>query len=408
MILWNYLVPPLAGLVIGYFTNDLAIKMLFRPYRPYRLWGRQLPFTPGLIPQNQPRLARQIAQTIMGSLLTPEELHNLARKLLKTERMQAGIHWFLHSTLERLEHPEQQQKTAEVLSHILADLFKESLPRLIRIWSRQEDFLEDQINQLFDQVLLDIRFTDQQSEQLANWILEQALPPKVLRLSLVDFLTDRNIDAIDEELKGRSTGPYWVFANFLGAKGALQRVRSYCLDEPEAADAVLAKLLTDVGANRRLAELIQNLSLQNLPIPAIRQLRKGLRSGIQDYLRVQGSELVENFANSVDWYSLATLILGRLRGSKVVQTSLEFISLDLALILERYLDKDLESLMTQVIPILNLEQVMSDRINATSPVEMEAAIQQIVQQELQAIVNLGGILGLLVGCLQSGILFLQH
>ena len=73
--------PPVTGGIIGYFTNDLAIKMLFRPYRPLYIGGRKLPFTPGLIPSNQERLAQRIADTIMGSLLTPAELENLARRL---------------------------------------------------------------------------------------------------------------------------------------------------------------------------------------------------------------------------------------------------------------------------------------------------------------------------------------
>jgi uncharacterized membrane protein YheB (UPF0754 family) len=32
--LWIYVAPPVAGAIIGYFTNDIAIKMLFRPYKP--------------------------------------------------------------------------------------------------------------------------------------------------------------------------------------------------------------------------------------------------------------------------------------------------------------------------------------------------------------------------------------
>lgn len=50
MAFWIYVVPPLAGLVIGYFTNDIAIKMLFRPYRPYRVFGWRIPFTPRFDP----------------------------------------------------------------------------------------------------------------------------------------------------------------------------------------------------------------------------------------------------------------------------------------------------------------------------------------------------------------------
>ncbi|MEN9225448.1 MAG: DUF445 family protein [Thermostichus sp. HHBFW_bins_43] len=404
MAFWIYVVPPLAGLVIGYFTNDIAIKMLFRPYRPYRILGRRIPFTPGLIPQNQPRLAKQIANTIMGSLLTPEELHNLARKLLQTERMQAGIRWLLGVALDRLQNPEQQQQTAQVLARILADLFNESLPRLVKVLARQEAFLEEPINQLFDQVLLDLRLSAEQARQLSEWIWEQALPPKVLRQNLVDFLTDRNIEALDEEFRERATGSYWVVANLFGLKNALLRLRTYCLEDPEGAEAILEGLLKDISANRRLTEILQNLSLQNLPVTAVRQLRRALREGIQDYLRTQGPDLLQGLGLTIDWEKVASLVLGRLRNSKVLLTSIDQISVDLALVLERYLERDLESLMTQVIPVLNLDQVITDKVNATSPADLEQAIQQIVRQELQAIVNLGGMLGFLVGCVQ--VLFL--
>ena len=84
---WILIAPPVLGGIIGYFTNDLAIKMLFRPYKPIRVSGRQLPFTPGLIPRNQERLAKRVSDTIMGSLLTPEELQNLARRLLELDLM---------------------------------------------------------------------------------------------------------------------------------------------------------------------------------------------------------------------------------------------------------------------------------------------------------------------------------
>lgn len=69
--LWLYITPPIAGGIIGYYTNDIAIKMLFRPYRAIYIGGRRIPFTPGLIPRNQARLAQNIANAIMDSLLTP-------------------------------------------------------------------------------------------------------------------------------------------------------------------------------------------------------------------------------------------------------------------------------------------------------------------------------------------------
>jgi uncharacterized membrane protein YheB (UPF0754 family) len=88
--------------------------------------------------------------------------------------------------------------------------------------------------------------------------------------------------------------------------------------------------------------------------------------------------------------------------------SLGMVSQELALILERYLERDLEAIVMQAIPILNIDQVIIDRVKATSPAELEGAINTIVRSELQAIVNLGGILGFVIGGLQAGFLLLQR
>ena len=50
------ILPIVVGAVIGYFTNFLAIKMMFRPRHEVRIGKFQLPFTPGIIPKNQKRM----------------------------------------------------------------------------------------------------------------------------------------------------------------------------------------------------------------------------------------------------------------------------------------------------------------------------------------------------------------
>ncbi|MFN9400567.1 MAG: DUF445 domain-containing protein, partial [Dolichospermum sp.] len=99
------------------------------------------------------------------------------------------------------------------------------------------------------------------------------------------------------------------------------------------------------------------------------------------------------------------VLLNRLSNSPVVNTSLEVVSGDLTLILEKYLEKDLEIIVAQTIPILSIDQVIVERVKATPPAELEDAIEGIVRNELQAIVTLGGILGFFVGLLQTGFLF---
>lgn len=62
------------GAVIGGFTNLLAIRMLFRPYKPIHIFGKQLPLTPGLIPKRQDELAKQLGKLVVDHLITPESI----------------------------------------------------------------------------------------------------------------------------------------------------------------------------------------------------------------------------------------------------------------------------------------------------------------------------------------------
>ncbi len=69
-----YAVPPLLGAVIGYVTNALAIRMLFRPLSEKRIFGIRIPFTPGILPRQRYRLAESIATMVSARLLTPDVL----------------------------------------------------------------------------------------------------------------------------------------------------------------------------------------------------------------------------------------------------------------------------------------------------------------------------------------------
>jgi uncharacterized membrane protein YheB (UPF0754 family) len=394
------------GGIIGYFTNDIAIKMLFRPYKAIYVGGRKLPFTPGLIPSNQEKLAQRISDTIMGSLLTPEELQNLARKLLQTERLETAIAWLLKLALEQVQGF-NQEKTAKIVANILRDLLGQSLPRMLKVLARREDFLEPQLNQLFDQVLLELQLSEVQANQLSTWFLSAVLPPDVLRQAIVDFLTDRNIKIIDEGFRERTSGTYWVVANLFGVRNALTRLRTYCLDERENSNARIEELIKALSVRERVQEWLQNLSMQNLPVSTVRQLRKTLRDSIRDYLQNSGTEMIQGLSESIEWENIASVLLNRLRTSEAVTNSLVPVSQELALVIERYLERDLEAIVAQAIPILNIDQVIINRVKATSPKELELAIQGIVKSELQAIVNLGGVLGVVIGAFQSISLLLQ-
>jgi uncharacterized membrane protein YheB (UPF0754 family) len=281
------------------------------------------------------------------------------------------------------------------------------LPRLLRVLARREDFLKEQIDRIFDRVLLDFQLQDSQAKQFADWILEVVLPPDAIRRALIDFLTDRNIQIIDEGFREKTSGTYWVVANLFGLRNSLVRLRAFCLDEQEITNTRLKELIFSLEVRDRIKNWLKDLSLQNLPVSTVRQLRETTRDAVRQYLQDRGAGLIEDLGNSLEWENIASIIINRLRSSETVTSSLGLVSQELALILERYLEKDLENLVAQAIPILAIDRVIIDRVSATSPEDLELAVQGIVKSELQAIVNLGGILGFIIGLFQSALFFLR-
>lgn len=72
--MWHYIIPPLIGAIIGYCTNYIAVKMLFRPRNEIKVLGHTLPFTPGAIPKNKPRLAKAIGEVVETTFFGEETI----------------------------------------------------------------------------------------------------------------------------------------------------------------------------------------------------------------------------------------------------------------------------------------------------------------------------------------------
>ena len=109
----TFLMPPLLGAVIGYVTNDIAIRMLFRPLKPVYIGKWQLPFTPGMIPKEQGRIAHAVAETISRDLLDEAAL----RTALLSEDMLKKVDELAEQLLQRLM---TASETPEALMHRIA------------------------------------------------------------------------------------------------------------------------------------------------------------------------------------------------------------------------------------------------------------------------------------------------
>ena len=87
----RFISPVLIGSVIGYFTNYLAIKMLFRPHKEYKIGKLTIPFTPGIIPKNRGRLAKAIGAAVGETLLTTDDLVDTVKNSPMKEQISEKI-----------------------------------------------------------------------------------------------------------------------------------------------------------------------------------------------------------------------------------------------------------------------------------------------------------------------------
>ena len=97
---------PLIGAVIGYFTNYIAVKMLFHPLKPVKIGGKVLPFTPGIIPKGKPRLAKALGKAVGEKLFTHEDL----KAMLLSREIKESV---LDSAVKGIQEVQNSQDSLE-------------------------------------------------------------------------------------------------------------------------------------------------------------------------------------------------------------------------------------------------------------------------------------------------------
>lgn len=111
----TYIIAPLLGGVIGYITNDIAIRMLFRPHKAKYIMGVHVPFTPGIIPKEKGRIADAIGGVISENLMNKDVLE----RYLLSDDMVSKVRLSVEEFIETQKHNPETVK--EFLGHYLSD-----------------------------------------------------------------------------------------------------------------------------------------------------------------------------------------------------------------------------------------------------------------------------------------------
>ncbi|WP_312118120.1 DUF445 domain-containing protein [Brevibacillus reuszeri] len=120
MNLWVILLNIGVGSVIGGVTNELAIRMLFRPLKPRYIGSWRVPFTPGLIPRRRDDIAIQMGRLVEEHLLTTEGI----RRSLAQSGLENTLAGWMRNVAD--DWMSDERTLREVLQKTMPDSFNEA------------------------------------------------------------------------------------------------------------------------------------------------------------------------------------------------------------------------------------------------------------------------------------------
>ena len=310
MDLIHYLITPLVGGVIGYVTNDIAIRMLFRPHNAKYLFGFKIPFTPGIIPKEKDRMAKTVASAITENLMSIEVLEkNLLSKemLLKIE---TSINKFVNS------QKSNNETVKEFLLHYLTD-------------AELQDMKNNIEQELSNQISLSLEKTN-----------------------IGDTVSDIVVNHVASKLK----------------------IEGLSLDLPKVFKSLVGDSLWG-----EVASIIE--------IPAKKYLVKNINQILED----KGPSIINNTIQSEFDLFLSVPIKDLLqeKEEQITQT-ISFIINAYKIVISEHLPKILRT--------INIHSIIESKVNEMDMQETENLILKVMNKELKAIVWLGALLGLLMGC----------
>lgn len=288
------LVGPALGAVIGYFTNYIAVKMLFRPLHPVYIGKWQLPFTPGIIPKGKARLARAVGGAVGDVLLTQEDFE----KLLLSEHAQGMV--------------------------------KNQVHLLYQKGIQNQDSLKDSVSNMVNPEAVD-RFLVGAADRVGGLLYQ-----KITEMNLGSLVGEKVVEIVRQKVQGT------LFAMMINDK----------------------------------------------VISSIEQL---VEEEFNQYLTEHGEELIRTKTEE-EIYAFAEKSVSELLDSLPV--SEEELERVVGAVYERVVTKYFGSIMKHI-PI---SQIVEDKINSMDVMEVENLTLSVMKKELNSIVNLGALIGLIIGC----------
>lgn len=358
------------GAVIGAATNHLAIKMLFRPYKPYYLFGKQLPFTPGLIPKRRDELAKQVGVMIMEHLLTPDGI----QKRFESSEAKGEILHTVHRYID---------KGAEMEMSVVSLLERFGM-------SHADVKADEWLHQWSDQKLHSLLETyDQQSlSELLPHEVENKLSSKIP--DAADYILKRGIHYFESEEGKARLGN--MIDDFLKERGMLGSMVQMFLGNSSLIDRVqpeIIKFLRNTETNKFLSDLL---------VQEWDKVKRFSLHELDDKWNVK--ELAFSVKRQLLSHFSTKLILDRPVGTYISAVANDLKTQFAPVLIDKGIEmvsNALEGLLAK----LQFEEIIREQIELFPLEKMEELVVSISNKELKMITLLGGLLGGMIGAIQA-------
>ena len=292
---YNIIAGPVIGAIIGYCTNYIAIKMMFRPFEAKKIGKFKVPFTPGIIPRRKESMAKAIGRVVEENLLNEDTVKNALLSDEVKNQIKAKIE-------QEIGKHREDERTIEdiILNYVDGITYIEEVARI-----------EEKL-----------------SEKVKN---------KLLDIDVGEIFSEKVVEIIQEKMNSN-----FILNKFTG----------------------------------KVTETIKS------PI----------KNAINKYFEEDGVSLI-NPAVKEGMKSVTGTTVG-----KIVQ-KIEKSGVDISDVVIKIYEDIINEKLKSILSGLKIGEIIENRIKNMHMIEVEALILKTIKKELNAVVNLGALIGFILGLL---------
>lgn len=366
-MIWKLLAAPVIGALIGYCTNWLAVKMLFRPREEKYIFGFKVPFTPGVIPKGKKRLAAAVSKVVNEQLLTKEAVE---KRLLAPEM----IHMVKASVNERMAFMRNDsEKTV-----------KETLAGIVSVSDDRQDAAVPQAASALTASQADpapVPDVISSSQDTADTPAAAAAPQKqAAAASLSENLRKLSDITVYEDTPERRIDELAASAKSFITERVFEKVSSAGLGQI-AADTV----------NEKLSQALSGSFLGHMMGGSVTQMMgPAIVQTVDGYIAEHGREMI---GKMVDEEVDSVLDM---KTSSIME-AIEKSGIDFGEKAAEVYESAVKKKSSEMLERLNIGGIMQETIEDMDNEQLEDLVMSTMKTELGAVVNFGAVIGLALG-----------